>query len=126
VPLKTLSFVAALSVVIVTTVPAGDVNVMSRSPGNVWRIAVVRSTSQITPVKPETTIVEVTVEVSGMGSGVELVKVVVAAPQGALGATAGADVVINRKAAATRMTVQERSRRVVHLAPGMSHLHPEW
>jgi hypothetical protein len=45
VPLNTSSLVPALSVVMVTIVPAGDCRVMSRSPGKVWVMAVVRSTS---------------------------------------------------------------------------------
>jgi hypothetical protein len=46
VPLKTLSFVLPLSVVIVTTVPAGEVSRMSRSELSVCKIVVLRSRSQ--------------------------------------------------------------------------------
>ena len=46
VPLKTSSLPAPLSVVSVTTVPAGDVSVMSMSAANVWRRNVTAFRSQ--------------------------------------------------------------------------------
>src|ERR1044072_9745138 len=71
VPLYTLSLVPALSVVMVTTVPAGDVSVMSRSPGKVWVMKVVMSTSRIEVPAPAMTIDEViTAGPPGMAVGV--------------------------------------------------------
>jgi hypothetical protein len=45
VPLKTSALSPPLSVVRVTTMPVGDVRVMSRSAGKVWVIAVITSKS---------------------------------------------------------------------------------
>ena len=61
VPLKTLSFAPPLSEVIVTTVPAGDVSVMSRSALLVWVMVVVRrSEMRNGSLAAGTVIVEVT------------------------------------------------------------------
>src|SRR6185295_11732798 len=82
VPLNTSSFPAPLSVVRVTTVPAGDIRVMSRSAAKVWVRLVVRSRSNRYGPAPETTTVEVTTAGPvGMAVGVDWVKVAVAGPQ---------------------------------------------
>src|ERR1044072_404826 len=85
VPLYTLSLVPALSVVMVTTVPAGDVSVMSRSPGKVGGMKVVMSTSRIeVPARAMTIDEVITAGPPGMAVGVDCVAAVLAVV-GALG-----------------------------------------
>jgi hypothetical protein len=60
VPLKTLSFVPPLSVVSVTTVPAGEVRVMSRFDAFVCLMNVFRSRSTRYVPAPDTLITDVT------------------------------------------------------------------
>lgn len=84
VPLNTLSLPAPLSDVIVTTVPAGEVSVISRSALKVCVIKVVRFTSCITLPAPDTLIVEVTTAGPvGIAVGVALLALVLAIVGGA-------------------------------------------
>src|SRR4051812_17066455 len=94
VPAKTLSNDPPLSVVSVTTVPAGDVSVMSMSLACVCAMSVVTSTSPMFGARPDTTIVDAVTPLSTSGVTVEFVGLpVTGAPQLAGGAGAEADAV---------------------------------
>src|SRR4051812_9923757 len=114
VPAKTLSNDPPLSVVSVTTVPAGDVSVMSMSLARVCAMFVVTSTSPMFGARPDTTIVDVVTPLSASGVTGEFVGLpVTGAPQlaGRAGAEADAVALVRATAMQEAMSVSTLSTR---------------